>query len=49
MLEENLDWDFHFNSLKLKLNKAIGLLLKIRHYVLKAYLLTYLWKKQMKT
>ena len=33
ILEENLDWNLHLNVLNLKLNKAIGLLCKIRHYV----------------
>ena len=31
--EENLDWNLHLNTLNLKLNKAIGLLCKIRHYI----------------
>ena len=39
-LEENLDWNLHLNSLKLKLNKATGLLCKIRHYVPKLLLKT---------
>ena len=30
-LEENLDWNLQLNSLKLKLNKAIGLLCKINY------------------
>ena len=30
-LEEHFDWNFHLNSLKLRLNKAIGLLYKIIH------------------
>ena len=29
MLEENLEWNFHLNLLKSKLNRAIGLLCKI--------------------
>ena len=33
MSEENHDWNLHLSSLNLKLNKAIGLLYKIRHYV----------------
>ena len=32
-LEENLEWNTHLNTLKLKLNRAIGLLCKIRLYV----------------
>ena len=39
-LEENVDWNLHLNSLKLKLKKAIGLLCKIRHYVSKFLLKT---------
>ena len=40
MLEENLDCNIHLNALNLKLNKAIGLLCKIRHYVPKFLLKT---------
>ena len=40
ILEENLDWNLHLNALNLKLNKAIGLLCKIRHYVPKFLLKT---------
>ena len=38
--EESLDWNFHLNSLRLKLNKAIGFLCKIRHYFPKFLLKT---------
>ena len=38
MLEENLEWNLHLNLLKSKLNRAIGLLCKIRHYVSKCLL-----------
>ena len=31
--EENFDWNLHLNSVKPKLNKAIGLFRKIRYYV----------------
>ena len=37
ILEETLDWNLHLNVLNLKLNKAIGHLCKIRHYVLKYF------------
>ena len=40
ILEENLDWNLQLNVLNLKLNKAIGLLCKIRHYVPKFLLKT---------
>ena len=40
ILEENLDWNLHLNVLNLKLNKAICLLCKIRHYVPKFLLKT---------
>ena len=40
ILQENLDWNLQLNSLKLKLNKAIGLLCKIRHHVPKLFLKT---------
>ena len=40
MLEENLKWNTHLNTLKLKLSRAIGLLCKIRHYVPKFLLKT---------
>ena len=39
-LEENLDWNPHLSLLKSKLNRAIGLLCKIRHYVPKFLLKT---------
>ena len=39
-LEENLHWNLQLNSLNLKLNKAIGLLCKIRYYVPKFLLKT---------
>ena len=32
MLEENLEWNLHLNLLKSKLNRAISLICKIRHY-----------------
>ena len=34
-LAEHLRWNLHINSLKCKLNRAIGILGKIRHYVQK--------------
>ena len=40
VLEENLEWNTYLNTLKLKLNRAIGLLCKIRHYVPKFLLKT---------
>ena len=40
MLEENVGWNLHLNLLKSKLNRAIGLLSKIRHYVPKFLLKT---------
>ena len=40
ILEENLYWNLHLSALNLKLNKAIGLLCKIKHYVLKFLLKT---------
>ena len=40
MLEENPEWNLHLNLLKSKLNRAIGLLCKIRHYVPKCPLKT---------
>ena len=40
VLEENLEWNTHLNTLKLKLNRVIGLLCKIRHYVPKFLLKT---------
>ena len=40
VLEENLEWNTHLNTLKLKLNRAIVLLCKIRHYVPKFLLKT---------
>ena len=33
MLEENLEWNLHLSLLKSKLNRAIGRLCNIRHYV----------------
>ena len=39
-LEENLEWNLHLNLIKSKLNKAIGLLYKIRHYLPKFLLET---------
>ena len=33
ILDEHLYWNLHINSLKCKLNKAIGILSKMRHYV----------------
>ena len=39
-LEENLEWNLHPNLLKPKLNRAIILLYKIRHYVAKFILKT---------
>ena len=41
ILEEHLDWNLHINSLKCKVNRAIGILSKIRHYVPKFLLKTY--------
>ena len=35
MLEEHLEWNLHINSFKYKLNRAIGILSKMRHYVSK--------------
>ena len=40
LLEENLEWNTHLSILKLKLNRAIGLLCKIRHYIPKFLLKT---------
>lgn len=40
ILQENLEWNLHLNTLNLKLNRAIGLLCKIRHYVPKFLLKT---------
>ena len=40
ILEEHIDWNLHINSLKCKLNRAIGILSKIRHYVPKFLLNT---------
>ena len=39
-LEENLEWNLHLNLIKSKLNRAIGLLYKIRHYLSKFLLET---------
>ena len=33
MLQDTLEWNLHLNILNLKLNRAIGLLCKIQHYV----------------
>ena len=40
ILQEHLEWKKHIDTLKLKLNRAIGLLSKIRHYVPKFLLRT---------
>ena len=40
MLQETLEWNLHLNILNLKLNRAIGLLCKIRHYAPKFLLKT---------
>ena len=40
ILEEHLDWNLHINSLKCNLNRAIGILSKIWHYVPKFILNT---------
>ena len=40
ILEEHLDWNLHINSLKCKLNRAIGILSKTRRYVPKFLLNT---------
>ena len=40
ILEEHLEWNVYINNLILKLNRAIGLLSKIRHYVPKFLLRT---------
>ena len=40
ILEEHLDWNLHINSLKHKINRAIGILSRIRHYVPKFLLNT---------
>ena len=40
ILEEHLDWNLHIISLKHKLNRAIGILNKIQHYVPKFLLNT---------
>ena len=39
-LEENLEWNLDLNLIKSKLNRAVGLLYKIRHYVSKFVLET---------
>ena len=39
-MEEYFDWNLHINSLKCKLNRAIGILSKIRHYIPKFVLNT---------
>ena len=38
LLNEHLDWTKHVNSLVPKLNRAVGLLSKVRHYVPKSIL-----------
>ena len=40
MLQDTLEWNLYLNILNLKLNRAIGLLCKIRHYVPKFLLKT---------
>ena len=40
MLQDTLEWNLHLNILNLKINRAIGLLCKIRHYVPKFLLKT---------
>ena len=40
ILQENLEWEQHLNTLTPKLNGAFGLLAKIRHYVPKSLLKT---------
>ena len=40
MLQDTLEWNLHLNILNLKLNRAIGMLCKIRHYVPKFLLKT---------
>ena len=40
ILQEHLEWNIHINNLSNKLNRAIGLLSKIRHYVPKFLLRT---------
>ena len=40
ILQENLEWEQHLNTLIPKLNRALGLLAKIRHYVPKSLLKT---------
>ena len=40
ILEEHLDWNLHINSRTCKLNGAIGIISKIRHYVPKFLLNT---------
>ena len=39
-LEEHLNWDEHLKVISAKLNRGIGLLAKIRHYVPKFLLKT---------
>ena len=39
-LEENLEWNLDLNLIKSKLNRAIGLLYKFRHYLSKFVLET---------
>ena len=40
ILQENLEWEQHLNTLTPKLNRALGLLAKIRHYLPKSLLKT---------
>ena len=40
ILQEHLDWNPHINSLKGELNRAVGILSKIQHYVPKFLLKT---------
>ena len=39
-LNNSLTWEIHFKNLQTKLNRAIGLLSKIRHYTPKSFLKT---------
>ena len=36
ILQENIEWEQHFNILTQKLNRALGLPAKIRHHVPKS-------------
>ena len=40
MLQEHLEWNTHTNNLNTELNRAIGLLIKICHYIPKFILRT---------